>query len=134
VRGAAAGVVAAAVWAAAAPALGRGLGTTFTDVRLLGRAVTRGPAWPVVGLAAHLANGAAFGFAFERLGLRGVKQGVAAAELENLVLWPGMLAADRLHPDRRDGTWPPLAANPRVVACEVAGHGLFGAVLGYLTR
>jgi hypothetical protein len=114
--------------------VGPRFGTTFSDVRLLGRSVTRGRAWPVVGAAAHIANGAAFGFVFERLGLRGVKRGVVAAQVENLVLWPGMLAVDRLHPDRRDGTWPTLAANPRVAAYELTMHAFFGAVLGFLTR
>jgi hypothetical protein len=129
VRGAAAGVVAAAAWAAAEPVLGRALGTPFSDVRLLGRVTTRGRAWPAAGVALHLANGAAFGIAFERLGLCGV-----AAQAENLLLWPGMLAVDRLHPDRRSGRWPRLATDRRVIAYEVATHALFGAVLGALAR
>ena len=73
-RGPTAGVIAAATWAAAEPALGQLLGTPFSDVRLLGRVVTRGPAWPAAGPALHLANGAAFGWTFERLGLRGAKR------------------------------------------------------------
>jgi hypothetical protein len=134
VRGAAAGVVAAAVWAAAEPVLGRVAGTPFSDVRLLGRVTTRGRGWPAAGVVLHLANGAAFGVAFERLGLRGVRQGVLAAQAENLLLWPGMLAVDRLHPDRRSGAWPRLATDRRVIAYEVATHALFGAALGALTR
>jgi len=133
-RGAAAGVVAAAAWAAAEPTLGRVFGTPFSDVRLLGRSAVRGRAWPVAGLAVHLANGAAFGWAFERLGLSGARQGVLAAEAENLVLWPTLLVVDRVHPDRRDGTWPRLVTNRRVAAYEVATHALFGAVLGTLVR
>jgi hypothetical protein len=126
-------VLAAAAWAAAEPALGRLLGTPYSDVRLLGRIVTRGNGWPVAGIALHLTNGAAFGWAFERLGLQGVKQGVLAAEVENLVLWPGFLVFDRIHPDRREGRWPRLLTNRRVAAYEVATHALFGAVLGALT-
>jgi hypothetical protein len=133
-RGPTAGVIAAATWAAAEPALGRLLGTPFSDVRLLGRVVTRGPAWPAAGLALHLANGAAFGWTFERLGLRGAKQGLLAAEVEDLILWPGILVLDRIHPDRREGTWPRLATNRRVVAYELATHALFGLVLGALHR
>jgi hypothetical protein len=129
-RGAAAGALAAAGWALSEPALGRLIGIDYSDVRLLGRAVTRGPAWPVAGLALHMANGAVFGAAFSRLGLRGIRQAVLAAELENLVLWPGMLAVDRLHPDRRDGAWPPLFRNRRVFAYEVTTHALFGCLLG----
>jgi hypothetical protein len=82
----------------------------------------------------HLANGAAFGTAFERFGLHGRSQGVIAAEAEHLALWPAMLAVDRLHPDRRDGTWPPLFSNKRVFVYELATHALFGAVLGTLVR
>jgi hypothetical protein len=130
--GAVAGALAAAIWAAAEPALGRAFGTTFSDVRLLGRAVTRGRLWPVVGVAVHVANGAAFGWAFERVGGRGVRQGVLAAEVENLVLWPGMALVDRFHPDCRDGTWPRLLTSPHAFAYEATTHGIFGAMLGAL--
>jgi hypothetical protein len=134
VEGARAGGIAALAWAAAEPALGRVFGTRYSDVRLLGRFATRGSAWPVAGIALHAVNGALFGSAFRVLGLRGVKHGIVAAEAENLVLWPALLVADRVHPDRRDGTLPPLASNSRVAAYEVAAHALFGAVLGALTR
>jgi len=134
VSGAKAGVLAAAVWAAAEPLLGRVVGTPYSDVRLLGRTVTSGGAWPVAGVAVHLINGALFGAAFERLGLSGVRQGVLAAEAENLLLWPGYAVVDRIHPDRRDGTWPRLVTNPRLGVYEIATHALFGAVLGLATR
>ena len=127
-------MLAAAAWAAAEPALGRALGTPFSDVRLLGRLVTRGRAWPAAGLAVHLANGAAFGITFERLGLRGVRQGILVAQAENALLWPGLAVVERIHPDRRAGAWPRLALDPRVAAYEVATHALFGAVLGALVR
>jgi hypothetical protein len=134
VTGARSGIVAAAAWAACEPMLRRLLRTPYSDVRLLGRAVTAGRAWPAAGLALHLANGAAFGAAFERLGLRGVRRGVIAAEAENLALWPALLVVDRLHRDRRAGAWPPLARSPRVAAYELVTHALFGAVLGALAR
>src|SRR5262249_43037739 len=67
VRGAPAGIVAAAVWAAAEPLLGRVFGTPYSDVELLGGLAARGRATKPAGLALHLANGAAFGWAFERL-------------------------------------------------------------------
>jgi hypothetical protein len=85
-----------------------------------------------VGLALHLANGAAFGILFDRLGGRGIRAAVIAAQLENAALWPAMTIVDRLHPDVRSGHWPPLARNPRVVAHEIAGHLVFGVVLGGL--
>ena len=131
-RGAAAGVVAAAAWAAAEPGLRRLAGTPYSDVRLLGRVATRGRGWPVAGLAIHLANGALFGATFARLGLRGVKAGVLAAEAENLALWPVLLVVDRIHPDRRAGNWPRLATSRRVLAYELTTHALFGAALGAL--
>ena len=127
-------MAAAAAWAAAEPLLQRVFGTEYSDVRLLGRFATRGRAWPAAGLAIHLCNGAVFGAAFEKAGFGGVRAGVAAAQVENLVLWPGMAVVDRIHPDRRDGAWPRLLTNRRIVAQEVAGHAIFGAVLGSLTR
>jgi hypothetical protein len=133
-KGAAAGALAAAAWAASEPVLQRVFRTPYSDVRLLGRFVTRGRAWPAAGLAVHVANGAVFGAVFERAGLRGVKAGVLAAQAENAALWPAMALVDRLHPDRRDGTWPPLARSPRVAVYELLAHALFGAVLGALVR
>jgi hypothetical protein len=85
-------------------------------------------------VALHVANGAVFGAGFEKLGLEGVRAGVVAAEVENTLAWPAMAIVDRVHPDRRNGTWPPLARNPRVAAQELAGHAIFGAVLGALVN
>ncbi len=135
-RGALAGLAAAAAWAAVEPLASRVVRPPrgYSDVRLLGAVVTQGPAWRLVGTALHLGNGAVFGAAFERLGGRGVGQGVLAAQAENLALWPGMAVVDRLHPDRRSGAWPPLLRNGRVFAYESAVHGVFGAVLGLLLR
>jgi hypothetical protein len=132
-RGAVAGMVAAAAWAAAEPTLQRAFRTPYSDVRLLGRAVTRDRAWPAVGTAIHLANGAVFGLVWERLGGGGWKRGLLAAQLENLAFWPGMALVDRYHPDRRAGELPPLLPNKRVFGYEVATHALFGVVLGLLS-
>jgi hypothetical protein len=132
-KGALAGAVAAAAWAAAEPAARRVFGTPYSDVRLLGRVVSR-RWWRPAGVAVHLANGAVFGAAFEACGGRGVGAGIVAAQVENLVLWPGMAMVDRFHPDRRTNGWPPLLGNRRVFAQEVAMHALFGAVLGALAR
>lgn len=131
-RGALAGAVAAAAWAAAEPLGRRFFRVPYSDVRLLGAAVTSGPRWKEAGWALHLLNGAVFGAAFARLGGQGVRQGVLAAQLENLALWPGMAVVDRFHPDRRSGAWPPLLWNGRVFAYEVVVHALFGVVLGAL--
>jgi hypothetical protein len=119
---------------AAAPPARRLFGTRYGDVRLLGRFVTRGPLAAPLGLGVHLVNGAVFGAAFERLGGRGALRGVAVAQVENAVLWPGMAIVDRVHPDRKSGALPPLLTNGRVFAQEVVLHALFGAVLGVLLR
>ena len=129
-RGIAAGIVAAGVWAAAEPVLGRALRVPwYSDRRLLGGLFRVGPR---AAIGIHLANGAIFGATFERLGLRGPLRGIAMAQAESLTLWPAMAAVDRVHEDTRSGTWPPLARNRRVFAYETAVHALFGAVLGGL--
>ena len=135
VRGALAGTAAAGAWAAAEPAVARLVRPPagYSDVRLLGPLLTGdGRRWRAAGLAAHLANGALFGAAFARAGARGWRQGLAAAQAENLALWPIMAVLDRVHPDRRSGAWPPLVRNRRVFAYEVAVHALFGVTLGAL--
>jgi hypothetical protein len=132
-RGALAGVTAAAAWIAAEPLARRLLGTPFTDVRALGRPVSRRH-WRAAGTAIHLANGAAAGFAFERLGLRGWKTGLAVFQVEHLATWPLMVAVDRWHPDRRNGDWPPLLPNRRIFVQEALVHAVFGLVLGLLLR
>jgi hypothetical protein len=135
-RGSVAGIAAAVAWAAAEP-LGRrvvGPPPGYSDLRLLGAPATQGPLWRPVGLLLHLANGAVFGTVFERAGGHGWKHGLLAAQAENLALWPGMAAVDRIHPDRRSGAWPPLFTNGRVFAYEAAMHAVFGVVLGLLVR
>ena len=126
-------MTAAATWAVAEPVLRRVFGTPYTDVRLLGAPLSRRH-WRLAGTAAHLANGAAAGVAFRRLGVRGPASGIAAAQLEGVALWPAMAVVDRLHPDRMSGAWPPLLRNPRVFAQEVAAHAIFGAVVGIALR
>jgi hypothetical protein len=136
-RGALAGMAAAAAWAAAGPAVARLVGTPagYSDVGLLGALLIEdGARQRAAGLATHLVNGALFGAIFARAGGHGWKQGVAAAQVENLALWPGMALIDRVHPLRRSGAWPPLASNGRVFAYEATVHALFGVVLGALVR
>ena len=134
VRAAVAGVVSAAAWVAAEPVGQRIFRTPYSDVRLLGALLSAGASWRRIGVAAHLANGALFGATFGWMGAGGWRQGLVAAELENLVLWPAMAVVDRIHPDRRSRTWPPLVANPRVFAYGATMHALFGVVLGLLHR
>ena len=130
-RGAFAGALAACLWAAAEPALGRVFGTTYSDRRLLQGLVRTTPAGALV---LHACNGAIFGAAFERLRLGGPLRGMVAAQAENLILWPGMLVAQKIHQSCRDGEWPPLFRSRRIFAYEVAGHALFGVLLGSMLR
>jgi len=132
VRAALAGAAAAGAWAAVEPAARRLCGTPYSDLRLLGRIATAGPAWRVAGLAMHLGNGAAFGVALDRLGGRGWRQGLAAAMVETAGTWPGMVLIDRFHPDRRDGHWPPLVRHGPTIAEQILVHAVFGVVLGVL--
>jgi hypothetical protein len=79
-------------------------------VRLLGALLTAAAPWRPVGIAAHLANGAFFGATFGRLGGGGWRQGLVAAELENLVLWPAMALVE---------SDPSRSAKPLVAATRV---------------
>jgi len=54
--------------------------------------------------------------------------------LENALLWPAVGFVERVHPKRRDGTWPPLVRSPRAFASATAGHALFGGLLGAAVR
>jgi hypothetical protein len=133
-RGARAGAAAGLVWCLGEQALRRVLGTPYSDARLLGAPLTRGPLWWPAGTLLHIGNGAAFGAAFATLGGHGWRQGVLAAQAESVALWPAMALVDRWHPDRRDGSWPPLLRNGRVFVQETIMHGLFGAILGALVE
>jgi hypothetical protein len=135
-RGALAGAVAAGAWAAQQPLDKRLLGSSYDDVELLGRAITQRPAWPAVGTALHLANGALFGAAYANLAplvpIPAWARGPAAALLENFGLWPLGRLSDRLHPAR--GDLPALSGNRRALAQATWRHLVFGIVLGELER
>jgi hypothetical protein len=132
VRVALAGAAAAGVWVVVEPAIRRVTGGRHSQVRLLGGVVAPRGRWREIGLGMHLANGAAFGLAFDRLGLRGPGRGAVAAEAENALLWPLVGVVDRIHPDVRSGAWPPLARSRSEFAQEVLGHAVFGGVMGAL--
>jgi hypothetical protein len=135
-RGAVAGAAAAAVWAAQQPLDRRVFGVPYDDTELLGKAVTRGPAWPLVGAAVHLLNGAAFGALYAvvapRLPLPAWARGPVAAMAEHLASWPLVAVTDRVHPARDE--LPTLAGSPAAFAQATWRHLLFGVVLGELER
>ena len=135
-RAAAAGAIAAAVWAVQEPLDQRVLRCDYSDVAILGKAVTRGPGWRGVGLAIHMANGALFGLAYNEARRivpadpRRLALGLALAE--HVVLYPLCYAIDRYHPARGQPGIPPLLTNPRAFAQATWRHAVFGVVLGRL--
>ena len=133
---AAAGAAAAIVWGLAEPLDQRLLRYDYSDVALLGKAVTRGPRWRVAGFAIHAANGAVFGLVFDGLRDRAPigprRLAVAMALAEHATLYPLCWFVDRHHPARGEPGIPPLLTNPRAFAQATWRHLLFGTVLGRL--
>lgn len=135
-RAAVAGATAATLWALQEPLDQRVLRCDYSDVALLGKAVTRGRAWPVAGLALHVVNGAVFGIAFHEvrcrvpLGSRRLALGMALAE--HAALYPLCYFVDRRHPARGTRGIPPLLTNPRAYAQATWRHALFGVAHGRL--
>jgi hypothetical protein len=122
-RAALAGAAAAGAWALQEPLDRRLFGVDYSDPRLLGRLVGRGPR---AGLAIHALNGAAFGLAFaetqRRSGVEARKLALGLALAEHVVLWPLIAVAES----------PALARSPRAFAQSTWRHALFGLVLGRL--
>ena len=135
-RGALAGALAAGVWSVQSPLDMRAFGVRYSDQALLGKAVTRGPAWPLVGTLLHLLNGAAFGAVYAHLAPRlpgpPWARGPLAGLAEHVSTWPLTIAVERVHPARDD--LPPLWGNPRAFAQATWRHALFGFVLGEVER
>jgi hypothetical protein len=137
-RGAFAGGIAAAAWAAQQPVDKRAFGGGYDDVELLGRAfLPRAPKrrWYPLGLALHVQNGAAFGAVYAgllapRLPLPAALRGTLVAQAENFGLWPLGRLSDRFHPAR--GELTRLAGNRRALAQATWRHLLFGLLLGVL--
>jgi hypothetical protein len=108
----------------------------YSDEALLGKAVTQGPAWPVVGVSLHLLYGASFGAAYAnvapRLPLPSWARGPVLAMIEHLSTWPMTVAVERVHPARDE--LPVLWGNRRAFAQATWRHLVFGVVLGELER
>ena len=135
-RASAAGAAAAIVWGLAEPLDQRLMGYDYSDVALLGKAVTRGPRWRVAGFAIHAANGAVFGLVFDGLRDRAPigprRLAVAMALAEHATLYPLCWFVDRHHPARGEPGVPPLLTSPRAFAQATWRHLVFGTVLGRL--
>jgi hypothetical protein len=133
-RGAAAGAIAAAMWAVQQPVDKHAFRSGYDDVELLGRLVTRQRWWPMAGLALHLGNGAVFGATYalvrSHLPFPTWACGLLMAQVENFGLWPLVVLTDRHHPARNELI--PLAGNRRALAQATWRHALFGLALGAL--
>jgi hypothetical protein len=132
-RTAAAGAVAAAVWALQEPLDQWVTRCDYSDVALLGKAVVRGPHWRSAGFAIHLVNGAIFGLAFhelrQRLRLDSTRLALGMALAEHVTLYPLAYFVDRYHPARGERGVPPLLRNRRAFAQATWRHTVFGFVL-----
>ena len=122
-RSAAAGAVAATVWGLAEPLDQRLLRYDYSDIAVLGKAVTRGPGWRPVGFALHALNGASLWAVFEEL-RRQVPVPPAGSRwrwrCRAHSLYPLCWAIDRYHPARGE---PASAAadEPRAFAQATCG-------------
>jgi hypothetical protein len=133
-----AGAVAAIAWAALEPIDRRLFRCDYSDVAVLGKAVTRGSGWRLAGLAVHTLNGALFGLVFDatrrRLDTDDRRLALGMALAEHVGLYPLSYLVDRHHPARGEEGIPPLLTNPRAFGQATLRHALFGVVLGRLSR
>jgi hypothetical protein len=131
-----AGAAAAIVWGLQEPLDQRLLRCDYSDVAVVGKAVTGGSRWRSIGLALHAVNGALFGLGYHALRARTSvgrrKLAVALAVGEHVALYPLCWAVDRYHPRRGTPGVPPLLTNPRAFAQATWRHALFGIVLAAL--
>jgi len=127
-RAVAAGAVGTLVWAAVEPLDRRLLRHDYSDVAVLGKAVTRSSHWRSAGIAVHALNGAVFGLAYAELNRRRHVSGVRLALAEHAALFPLGYLVDRFHPARGE---PGVAKlfSARAFVQATARHALFGVVL-----
>jgi hypothetical protein len=130
------GAIAATVWGLLEPLDQRLFRCDYSDIALLGKWLTRGPAWRPLGFAWHAANGALFGLAFDsvrrRSSLPPRRLALVMALAEHVTLYPLGAVVDRVHPARGEEGVPPLARNPRAFAQATVRHVVFGILLGRL--
>ncbi len=137
-RAACAGALASVAYAVAMWIDLRILPSNFNDFTLLGRPFSSVRArWLPIGALIHGINGTIFGVVFGRLYSLlwgpGWLRGLVFAQVENLALWPLMLAVDRFHPARREGQLGPGWSRTGFVAGALR-HAAYGFVLGALYR
>ncbi len=135
-RAAIAGSAAATAWGLLEPLDQRIFRCDYSDIALLGKAVTRGRGWRAAGFALHAFNGAIFGIAYaavlDRTGWRSRHAALGIALAEHVALYPLAFVVDRFHPARGEAGIPPLLRNPRAFAQAGVRHALFGLLLARL--
>jgi hypothetical protein len=136
IRAAAAGAAPAGVWGLQEPLDRRLFRHDYSDVAVLGKAVTAAQRWWPAGMAMHLANGALFGIVYDEARRRSCvsprRLAFAMALGEHLALYPLSYFVDRYHPRRGE---PGVASllSLRGFAQATWRHVLFGLVLGRAT-
>jgi hypothetical protein len=135
-QAAVAGAAAATVWGLLEPIDQRIFRCDYSDIAVLGKAVTRGPRWRAAGFAVHALNGAAFGLVFDaarrRIAVEPRRLAFGMALAEHVKLYPLCYLVDRYHPARGEEGVPLLLTNRRAFAQATARHAIFGLVLGQL--
>ena len=110
--------------------------SSYDDVEVLGKAVTRGDGWYATGFALHVQNGAVFGAVYANLApvlpIPPALRGPFVALVQHAAFWPLGALSDRIHPARKE--LPALTGNRRAFAQAAWRHLLFGVVLGELER
>jgi hypothetical protein len=133
-RAAAAGAAAAVVWGLLEPIDQRLFRCDYSDIALLGKAVSRRH-WRAAGFALHAVNGVAFGLVYdaarERLAADPRRLALGLALAEHAGLYPLSYVVDRFHPARGEAGIPPLLTNARAFGQATVRHALFGLVLGF---
>jgi hypothetical protein len=136
IRSALVGATAAMLWALQEPLDKRLFRCDYSDVAVLGKAVTRGSTWPAAGLGLHAVNGAVFGLVFHEVRRQVSRDprrlAVGMALTEHVALFPLAYFVDRFHPARGESGVPRLLTNPRAFGQATWRHALFGVVLGRL--
>jgi hypothetical protein len=135
---AAAGALAATAWGLLEPVDRRVFRCDYSDIALLGKALTRSRLWRPAGFAMHALNGAVFGLAFaearRRLHTEKNRLALGMALAEHVGLYPLSYFVDRYHPARGEEGIPRLLTNPRAFGQATVRHVLFGVLLGRLSR
>jgi hypothetical protein len=131
-----AGAVATIGWGLLEPIDQRLFHWDYSDVAVLGKAFTRGPAWRPLGFALHALNGAVFGLAYHEVASRVSRDprrlALELALLEHLALFPTGYFVDRYHPARGE-LGVARIFSPRAFAQATIRHAVFGFVLGRLS-